>query len=60
MDNSLPTRARGADQTRGLDYLDTTKESWGPEWFADENHVNGSGSARLTDLVAGAVDRLAG
>jgi len=41
-----------------LAYLDTTKEPWGPEWFADENHVNGRGSARLTDLVAKALDRL--
>ena len=72
-DAYLPLHPRGAlDNDRyeaalealtrdeGLAYLDTTKESWGPEWFADENHVNGRGSARLTDLVAGAVDRLAG
>jgi len=42
----------------GLAYLDTTVEPWGPEWFADENHVNGMGSARVTDLVAREVDRL--
>lgn len=70
-DAYIPLHPRGAldndryeaaleDLTReeGLAYLDTTKETWGPEWFADENHVNGRGSARLTDLVAKEVDRL--
>ncbi len=43
----------------GVAYLDATKETWGAESFADENHLNRRGSARLTDLVAKEVDRLA-
>ena len=42
----------------GVAYLDTTTEHWGSDLFADENHLNGTGAARLTDLVAREIDRL--
>lgn len=45
-------------RTEAVPYLNANQEPWGPEWFADENHVNGRGSARLTKLVSTEVDRV--
>ena len=43
----------------GVDYLDAqTEREWADDEFGDENHLNGAGAARLTDLVAAAVDTL--
>lgn len=51
-------QVRAATEESGAAWLDTMDDSWPDRLFADVNHLNDQGTARLQPLVADALQRL--
>ena len=53
-------RVRSVSEDRGALWVDSMGEPWADEWFADVNHLNDRGVARLEPILKAALARAHG